>query len=60
MVATRPLCALYGVSEAYVFKHLVRKHGIKVDNPQNKVRPKPPKWNDPRWARAIAIGPVVA
>ena len=57
-IATRPLCRRYGVSENYVFKQLVKKHGVKVINPQNKVRPKPPKWDDPRWQRAIDIGPI--
>lgn len=51
-VAARPLCIEYGVSQDYAAKHAFEL-GIQADRARQN-------HSDPRWARAIAIGAIVA
>jgi hypothetical protein len=59
--ATRALAVKYGVSPSYVTKKLVQRHGVRFERrPEDGRQPRRPKHEDPRWARARAIGMVVA
>lgn len=59
VVGVRKLAVEWGFSPKY-FRVLPGRHGVQVNPRPDRVQPKPSKWEDPRWARAIAIGPVVA
>jgi hypothetical protein len=56
--AARALCASCGIKPTYM-KKLATKFGVKA-KPRNPPRLRRNAANDPRWARAIAIGVVVA
>lgn len=56
---TDAYAAQFGISPETVRK-IAHRHKVRAKPPENKWRPQYRPEDDPRWARAIAIGPVLA